>query len=425
MKKRLLLSLIIIVSLFLITGCGKTNNQEKQEEAKKEVSVIVEDVEVEYGEKLLNTSGVVRVDDGEIVTKEENVDTSVLGVQEVKIVAKSEDGEEKEFTYKVKVIDKTAPVITAKEKLTTTQGTKIDLLKNVTVKDNSGEKIKATVEGTYDFNKVGTYKLNYVAKDSSGNETKKQFSLVVKEKVVEEKKETNTSTNTNTNTNKTSTSTSSGYNPNGTDPSLNGTKTSKGYTITVKNGITYIDGIMIANKTYALPSSYVPSNTHSKLNGDYKEINKTGIVKNAYDAYTQMKSAASKAGYSISIASGYRSYGYQDGLYNSYVKKNGKADADLGSARPGHSEHQTGLAFDLNTISNSSDSTKTTKWVLSNCYKYGFILRYPKGKTSETGYKYEWWHLRYVGVDLATKLYNNGNWITLEEYFGITSKYAD
>ena len=81
------------------------------------------------------------------------------------------------------------------------------------------------------------------------------------------------------------------------------------------------------------------------------------------------------------------------------------------------------MAFDLNTINHSSDNTTTTNWVLSNCYQYGFILRYPKGKTGETGYKYEWWHLRYVGVDFATQLYNGGNWITMENYFGITSQY--
>ena len=63
------------------------------------------------------------------------------------------------------------------------------------------------------------------------------------------------------------------------------------------------------------------------------------------------------------------------------------------------------------------------KWLSENAYKYGFILRYPNGKIGETGYKYEWWHLRYVGVDLATKLYNGGNWITLENYYGITSQY--
>ena len=423
-------SLIMFFSILALVGCGKKEENKKEEiEIKKEVSVKTENLKLKYGEEVLNTKGIVEIENGTLLTEESNIDTSVLGTQAITIRVKDEEGNEKEFTYEVDVIDDVKPVITYKKKLTTTEGVKIDLTKNVTVKDNTGEKIKVNVEGSYDFNKVGTYKLYYVAKDSSGNEAKEEFSLVVNKKPEEKKVETTTEnkstekTEEKTSTTTKTTSGSTAKAGKGTDSSLNGTKTSKGYTITVKNGVTYIDGVMIANKTYALPSSYVPSGTQSKLSGAYKEISKTGIISNAYSAYTKMQSAAKSAGYSISIASGYRSYGYQEGLYNGYVKKNGKADADLGSARPGHSEHQTGLAFDLNTISNSSDNTKTTKWVLRNCYKYGFILRYPKGKTGSTGYKYEWWHLRYVGVDLATKLYNGGNWITLEEHFGITSKY--
>ena len=90
---------------------------------------------------------------------------------------------------------------------------------------------------------------------------------------------------------------------------------------------------------------------------------------------------------------------------------------------PGNSEHQTGLCFDLNSIDDSFGDTVEGRWVNDNCYKYGFCIRFPKGKDAYTGYQYESWHLRYVGKDLAEKLYNNGNWISLEEYFGITSEY--
>ena len=110
-------------------------------------------------------------------------------------------------------------------------------------------------------------------------------------------------------------------------------------------------------------------------------------------------------------------------LYNNYVMLDGKEAADTYSARPGHSEHQSGLAFDLNTIDDSFTYTNEGKWVNANCYRYGFIILYPKGKDNITGYMHESWHLRYVGVDLATKLYNEGNWITIEEYFGISSSY--
>jgi len=200
-------------------------------------------------------------------------------------------------------------------------------------------------------------------------------------------------------------------------------KTSKGFTIEVKNGVTYIDGHLIANKTYPLPSSYVPKNTHTDA-GNQKYC-QTCIVNDAWDAWTLMKADATSLGLNIWIQSGYRSYEAQKGLYDKYVSRDGKLAADTYSARPGHSEHQTGYAFDLNTITDAFSNTDEGKWVNENAYKYGFIIRYPKGKEDITGYKYESWHLRYVGKELAEKLYNNGDWITMEEYFGITSKYSN
>ena len=138
-----------------------------------------------------------------------------------------------------------------------------------------------------------------------------------------------------------------------------------------------------------------------------------------------------KKGYQIKLQSGFRSYDTQKKLYNNYVARDGKKAADTYSARPGYSEHQTGLAFDVCTdglpcISSGYDNTEEAKWISDNCYKYGFILRYPKGKENETGYMYESWHLRYIkDKDIAEKLYNNGNWITLESYLGITSEYNE
>ena len=138
-----------------------------------------------------------------------------------------------------------------------------------------------------------------------------------------------------------------------------------------------------------------------------------------------MKKAASGDGIVLSIASGFRTYNDQMVLYNRYVERDGKDEADTYSARPGHSEHQTGLAFDANYAGSSFDNTPEAKWINDNCYKYGFIVRYPNGKTDKTGFKYESWHLRYVGNELAEKLYNNGSWIYLEEYFNLTSVYSD
>lgn len=198
--------------------------------------------------------------------------------------------------------------------------------------------------------------------------------------------------------------------------------TSKGFQIQEINGATYIDGVLIANKTYALPQDFIPTNPDQPVNADRSS---TCLDKTLMSAWNTMLKDATAKGLNIYIASGYRSYNYQVNVYNRYVKSDGAAVADTYSSRPGNSEHQTGLCFDLNTIEDSFQYTNEGKWVNDNCYKYGFCIRFPKGKDSATGYQYESWHLRYVGVDLATKLYNNGDWISLEEYFGITSQYPN
>ena len=201
------------------------------------------------------------------------------------------------------------------------------------------------------------------------------------------------------------------------------TRTFKGFIIEEIDGVTYVDGYLIANKTYPLPSNYIPSNTHTEAG--VQKFCQTCINNEAWDAWTLMKSDATALGLNLWIQSGYRSYEAQKGLYNNYMARDGKNAADTYSARPGHSEHQSGYAFDLNSVTDAFSNTNEGKWVNENAYKYGFIIRYPQNKESITGYKYESWHLRYVGVELAEKLYNNGNWITMEEYFGIDSQYKD
>ena len=172
------------------------------------------------------------------------------------------------------------------------------------------------------------------------------------------------------------------------------------------DGITYINGILVVNKTYSLPADYDP-----------------GVQTEALDALNKMFAAAKKDGISLWICSGYRSYDYQKKVYESWVKLDGKEKADTYSARPGHSEHQTGLAFDINSVDDSFADTPEAHWIAENSYKYGFIIRYPDGKQDITGYTYEPWHVRYLGIDIAADVYNSG--LTLEEYLGITSVYAD
>ncbi len=214
---------------------------------------------------------------------------------------------------------------------------------------------------------------------------------------------------------------------------LTGT-TAKGYSVEYRNGAYYIDGYLIANKTYNLTSDWVPTNTYKKITASMDGFCRDCIDKTAYEAWNEMKADAFAIGYNMWIQSGYRSYDYQKDLYNGYVKRKGQVAADKSSARPGSSEHQTGLAFDICVkdssktypcISSDFNDTVPAKWLSNNAHKYGYILRYPKGKTDETGYIHESWHFRYVGKELAKKLYNDGDWITLEDYFGIDSKYSN
>jgi len=123
------------------------------------------------------------------------------------------------------------------------------------------------------------------------------------------------------------------------------------------------------------------------------------------------------------LASGYRSYSDQASVYSAYVSQSGVAQADTFSARPGHSEHQTGLAADIEPLSRTCEveqcfeNTKEGQWLAANSYKFGFVIRYQKNTQDLTGYEYEPWHVRYVGKYLALKLYRSGQ--TLEQFFSL------
>ena len=141
------------------------------------------------------------------------------------------------------------------------------------------------------------------------------------------------------------------------------------------------------------------------------------MVEEAANAFESLSKNASKENYKIIAMSTYRSYEYQVDLYNKYVKSDGKDAADTYSGRPGNSEHQTGLAVDVyNQTETYTNFEKTEEydWMQENAYKYGFILRFPKGKENETGYEFESWHYRYVGKDIAKYIHKHN--ITLEEY---------
>lgn len=180
----------------------------------------------------------------------------------------------------------------------------------------------------------------------------------------------------------------------------------------------------VVNKRRALnPLKYVPPNLvfpAVKLRVPGNESMK--IRADVGTAIEQLFAGAQAAGHDPMFSSGYRSYSYQVTLYNGYVKSQGQAEADKQSARPGYSEHQTGLAFDVCNAGNCSlvqsfGTTPLGQWVAAHAHEYGFTIRYKEGMQHVTGYIYEPWHLRYVGVDLATQLHASGK--TLEEHFGL------
>jgi LAS superfamily LD-carboxypeptidase LdcB len=366
--------------VFLILGLlgyfGYTKYQEKIINENRIKVLLNTDLKVEINEEYTLDMFIKEVVNGIVTNKDEKVDTSTLGEKEVELLIQTKDNNTEKYAFQIEVVDTKKPEIEAKKEVTSYIGKDIDLLDGVSVTDNSKEEIKAKVIGDYDINKAGEYKLKYEASDSSNNKGEYDFILNIV-----------------------------------SDPNNRTFTTSKGYSGKVVNGVTYIDGVLIANKTYSLPSNYG-----------------SGLTAETKNAFNKMEAAFNsekeEANRWLWIASGYRSYWDQKSIYNNYVSRDGQANADTYSARPGHSEHQTGLAFDLNSIDDSFSNTYEGKWVHDNCYRFGLILRYPKGKESITGYMHESWHMRYVGEELAKKLYNGGDWITLEEYYGIDSKYS-
>ena len=177
------------------------------------------------------------------------------------------------------------------------------------------------------------------------------------------------------------------------------------------------DNLMIVNKFNYLKEDYEPNEiTSISLNYSYGN-NK--VSKDTNDAYIEMAKAAKVDGIQLMANSTYRTYKRQDEIYKDFYYSKGISYADKYAARAGYSEHQTGLAIDIFTTGNSTTSnfeeSEAFKWLSTNAHKYGFILRYHKGKEYLTGYNYESWHYRYLGVETATKVYNEG--ITYDEYY--------
>lgn len=387
-KKTLIeIIVLIILSIGFIIGFFLTYRNYK-ENFKYKFELSVKELRVKLNEK---------IDPEKYIKTYKNVDveydiitTNTIGKRYLTYTVVDKFSRVHYYYIDVYVVDDIAPTIEGKDKVTLYVDSKIDLKSYVKASDNLDKDLVIETEGEVDTSKEGTYKVKYTTSDKSGNTAEHTIEFTVKKKEVYV-----------------------------APPVENGTvgTTSKGYKIENKGGATYINGILIANKTYNLSSSYG-----------------NGLTSATKNAFNEMNEAAKADGYSFRIGSGFRSYNSQKSIYNGYVKRDGQAKADTYSARPGHSEHQSGLAIDICSnhykegkycIGSAFNNTPDAKWLSDNAYKYGFILRYPSGKTSETGYKYESWHFRYVGKDLAATLYNGGDWITLESYLGITSKYSE
>lgn len=321
---------------------------------------------LEYGSDVSSESLVEEVDG--TITSYPTIDSMMIGKQEL-IYVVSKDEKEQEVKKLIEIMDTQAPIIRfTQDRVTIKLGSKVDFVSYIKkVSDPvdgdltlvaSGEKENSYwIEHDVDNQKVGTYSINVTAMDKSGLKSKSSLTV----EVVEDLSST--------------TSQEEEIEP------------------------TYIKGILLVNKQYGLPKDF------------------GGLDETASSALFQLQAGASVAGFDMPMLSGYRSYDYQVGLYNQYVERDGQEAADRYSARPGYSEHQTGLCFDVGAIDDAYGETQAGIWLAQHAADYGFILRFPQGKEYITGYMYEPWHIRYVGVDVAKEIYAAN--VTLEEYLGV------
>ncbi len=179
--------------------------------------------------------------------------------------------------------------------------------------------------------------------------------------------------------------------------------------------------LILVNKQHAVDEAYAPEDlTSVKYFASDRSEQGRYMRAEAAEQFHQLVEGAKEDGFELAMTTAYRSYAFQNTLYTNYVNRYGQAEADTFSAKPGQSEHQTGLAVDVSSpvvqyrLTSELGDTEEGKWMAEHAHEYGFILRFPKGKEEVTGYQYEPWHLRYVGQPAADEIYEQE--ITLEEY---------
>lgn len=334
---------------------------------------LVDNRKIEINTEATASQFIEEIGNGRLV-QDVPIDTTVLGKKDCNVKIKV--GEEiRDYSFTVQVVDTQAPELTIEEtSMNLMEGTPVDVLSKASATDNSGEEIPITIEGEYDENAPGTQVLKLVAADSSGNKAEQEVTINV-----------------------------IGITADMPDTTF---LTTTGHKAEVKDGILTVDGILIVNKSFGLPESYGEA-----------------LTSGTWESFQKMANAAAGQGLLLDTVTEFRSYGEQAQLYNYWSVEAGEGPNTMSAVKPGHSEHQTGLAIDVNSTTTDFADTAEGKWLNDNCWKYGFIMRYPKGKEDQTGCSWEPWHIRYIAGELPEKLYNNGDWITLEEYFGIPSKY--
>lgn len=295
--------------------------------------------------------------------------------------------EGKKFVYEMEVVDTSAPKITGEATYSIKQNETFDQTHlNLIATDNFDKDItdKITTEDSVDTSTPGEYTLTFKVSDSSNNiaEFKCIVTVEAKEEIIDSSKETNNAKVDNN------------YN---TQSNIN--------IVSNPNDIT----VMI-NKYNYLPDGWAPNDLVSIGGNHY-------LRAEAANSLNQMRQAAINSGISFNVVSSYRSQSYQTNLYNNYFAVD-PINAPFYSAYPRTSEHELGLAIDISydySLHSDLQNSALGQWMMQHAHEYGWIMRYPYGKTDITGYVFEAWHYRYVGTSLATQLRNSG--LTMEELY--------
>lgn len=388
LKKKLNGKILLSVVLVLIISGGITayillnndNNKVEQKENNNEVQKNEQQAKVLLSGNLdyeinseLNLLSLISEDNkAEIISEDQTIDTSTLGKKEL-VIKYKDNGEEKEYKFEINVIDTTKPTIEYESELSTTQGTEIDLLKDVKVSDNSNEEIKATIEGTYNFDKEGTYNLKYVAVDSSNNKIEKEFVLKVNKK-----KTTSTNNSTSSNIQNTTTNTTKpSTNNNSTNTSNNSSKnetttTTPTETPKVEETTTTITQEQITAKINELNNKYKIGTGRVVVSSYPSESLYESYIPTEYKNYIKLQ---------MQYGEGWTEYWYEDGIMK-YEHKANLVKNDLGGGFVGWGQADDqrlwAIALDPNfqSCTTNSDGTKTCPQgkLKTTTYKFAFIV---------------------------------------------------